>query len=430
MGNYLYNRRKNPYSYRMKFLQTGDFHLGKTLYDYSLKHHQRHMLKQIERELKNDSYAALLITGDIYDRSIPPAEAVELFSSFLSYVKDACAGIHIFIIPGNHDSAKRLEYASGVLDRQGIHISCGTERVAVPWIIEKDGEKAAVYQIPFLAAGSIETKDSSGELDFSAGTGPAALRSQQDMIAEAVRRIKEKMDPSLPAVLTAHLYTASGAAAGSERVFLGTAELVEPSLFRPFAYTALGHLHKPQRISDRVHYAGSPLAYSFDEAGAGKCFLKVTLDTAAPAFPVTVEQVPVVPLHRVRRLSGAFSDFHAGDAGLDYADDFLDICCTDDQIIENPMALLRRRFPLLLSLRQQNALERAGLCPTPEGGIVSRIHAEKKEQAGMPDDFAAFLADIYGSAVTEPDGILREEAGKERALFEKLLREETEHETA
>ncbi|MDR2897555.1 MAG: exonuclease SbcCD subunit D C-terminal domain-containing protein, partial [Spirochaetaceae bacterium] len=341
----------------------------------------------------------------------------------------------ILIIPGNHDSAARLGYGSEIFTAQNIHIVSNPNNAAEPIIIEHKGEKAAFYLLPFLAAGSIlpenegqsfessaskgsstgvtsasEIPSSQGEFSFSDPLKGSSLKEQEELVQEAIRRITKRHSElertlsspqqgqsSVPSVLAAHLFTLAGMSSESERSFLGTAAEVNPSLFRPFSYTALGHLHKTQRISDRVWYAGSPLAYSFDETNVEKNLLQVNLDTRSSGFPVSVEKIPLKPLRSLKKLSGSFTDFHNDSSYLAYSGDYLEIELTDGEIVENPMALLRPRYPLLLSIRQRIVQEE-----TETEDIRERISRMGQDGRISPrDDCEAFLTGLYGSADPE-----------------------------
>ena len=349
----------------MKLLHTGDLHLGKSLHETSLIEDQKIMLDHLRNELARDDYAALVIAGDVYDRTVPPAEAVELFSGFLVAVRQDFPDLSICIIPGNHDSAQRLSFADRILGRQHIHIICNPEQSFNPIILANGEERIAFFLLPFLAAGTLAVEprksaqsspaEAEPELDFSADSAPI-LVSQAELAAEASRRFRailaKKELSGIPSVLVAHLFTLNGRQSESERIFLGNAEQVDPSLFSAFSYVALGHLHRMQRITDRMQYPGSPLAYAFDEAGTEKIFLKVEIDCATPGFPVTVTPLPVNPFRKVARLSGAFSDFYTGTGFDGHATEYLEITLTDVDLVANPMNLLRPKFPWLISLKQ------------------------------------------------------------------------------
>ena len=392
----------------IKFLHTADLHLGKIFYDHSLGEDQAVMLENLARILEDDSCSVLVIAGDVYDRSIPSPEAVELFGAFLGNVKNRRPSLEILVTPGNHDSAARLGFGRELFARLGIRFAVSAVDCDKPLIVEKDGESCAFFLLPFLNPGVLEGEAATEE-------GPVPLRSQSSLAEEAGRRM-EKARQELAgrgvsrSVLAAHLFASGGAEAGSERVFIGNAELVNVSLFKGFDYIALGHLHRCQRVGGNAWYAGSPLAYSFGETQE-KFFLSVELNDNG----VEVEKIPVKPLRKVTSLAGTFERF-AGDTSADREllaakDDYLEIRLTDRGITENARDILRKRFPRLLSLRQDEAL--AGLSST----LAARAQeGPRGERRCLSADFKDFLASLYGDADT-PD------ISAEIELFNALLAE-------
>lgn len=406
----------------MTLLQTGDLHLGKTLHETSLIDDQRQMLESLRRELSSGGYDALVIAGDVYDRTIPPAEAVALFSDFLVSLRRDCPEADVLIIPGNHDSAQRLAFAGPLLESRGIYLVCDPADSFTPVIAGRGDRKAAFFLLPYLAPGSLESSgeglSSSGgvsavrgeqEFDFSAPPAEARiLATQGDLAREAALRYRKALSKpeirDLPKILVSHCFALGGVPSESERAFLGGAERVDPELFRGFDYVALGHLHKAQRVADRVRYAGAPLVYAFDEAGTDKSFLRVELTPSEGEWALSVESVPVVPKRKVSRLSGDFADFYGSGGWNEYKDHYLEITLQDKEIVVNPMNLLKSRFPWLLSVRQE-ALDTP---QTPEG-IEAASREERKDAL---DDFRSFQESLYGKGDPDKEG-----------LFEELLRE-------
>ncbi|MBR6216234.1 MAG: exonuclease subunit SbcD, partial [Spirochaetaceae bacterium] len=353
----------------MKFLQTGDLHLGKFFYEYPLLEDQKHVLKLLLDELKAEQdagapYDALVIAGDVYDRSLPPADAVQAFSDFLAEVQKSFSELHVLIIPGNHDSAIRLSYAQKILEQQRIHIRTDLSRIDEPVII-KD---AAFYLMPFLQPASLAITEKAEKqpesapikaekpllaensangqqnltFDFDTADGAQSdaaaqyneaqaaasqpqtaaaqasattaqsekketyLMSQAALAEEALKRINLAKNKDIANILVAHLFAAGSVESDSERVIWGTAEQVDASLFKDFAYTALGHLHRYQKAAAHTFYSGSPLAYSFSESSADKMFLRVEIEKGAEP---SVTAIPIKPLHRVVSLKGSFDEF-------------------------------------------------------------------------------------------------------------------------
>ncbi|GHV39825.1 nuclease SbcCD subunit D [Spirochaetia bacterium] len=414
----------------IKFLHTADLHLGKIFHEQSLIEDQRFMLEGLARILEDRSYRALIIAGDVYDRSIPSPDAVKLFGSFLAGLKAKRADLEILIIPGNHDSPTRLGFGRELFAELGIRFVTDAGDCDKPVIVKDtaggakgSGESCAFFLLPFLNPGSLN-EDSIAAENSNGETEP--LRSQSKLAAVAAARLEQARKQCVSngltyTVLAAHLFTAGGMESDSERIFLGSAERVDIGLFGAFDYIALGHLHRLQRAGKNGWYSGSPLAYSFADAsvsaGAGteKSFLSVELaDGQARVTPL-----PIKPMRKVSRLSGSFDWFFRDsvkDRDVCTAEkDFLEILLTDSSITENPLALLRKRFPHLLSIKQDEAFSslltnHTGL-KAPAAG-----NGERRDTAG---DFEEFLGGLYGQA-----------DGEELALFRELLAEiEAEEQT-
>lgn len=450
----------------MKFLQTGDLHLGKFFYEYPLLEDQKHVLKLLLDELKAEQdagapYDAFVIAGDVYDRSLPPADAVQAFSDFLAEVQKSFSELHVLIIPGNHDSAIRLSYAQKILEQQRIHIRTDLSRIDEPVII-KD---AAFYLMPFLQPASLAITEKAEKqpepspikaekpllaenpskeqqnltFDFdtadraqsdeaqtaakaSAATAQSErketyLMSQAALAEEALKRINLAKNKDITNILVAHLFAAGSVESDSERVIWGTAEQVDASLFKDFAYTALGHLHRYQKAAAHTFYSGSPLAYSFGESsgtGADKVFLRVEIEKGAEP---SVEAIPVKPLHRVVSLKGRFDDFLNSKTYDEYKDCIIEIESTEDSIVENPVMLLRKKFPLLLSFKQDNAFEKIS-----SAEMAGRRSDISSENLSINSQFELFLKEIHGNF----DG-----DETEKALFDELFAKmkEENHET-
>lgn len=397
---------------------------------------------------------ALIIAGDVFDRSLPSAEAADLFSSFLGEVKRRYPKLSVLIIPGNHDAPLRLAYGQELFERLGIHIARGVDTaVTTPVLVEDGGLTCACFLLPFLYPGS-----------FCAHDG-GILRSQRELTARAAEqleaaRLKALRDGAGAALLAAHLFCRGGKKAESERAFLGQAEEVDIGLFDAFDYVALGHLHRCQRPAQNAWYAGSPLSYSFDEAGEEKCFLSVELENAPvqkdavknrpsaqgdlfggdaaakknpahgalrsmaaypekPRVSCAVSRVPVIPLRPLKKLSGPFSYFlKENDSELEEAASaYLEINLDGRELVENAKPLLRERFPYLLLVKQDEARAVMAARDRRTGTNLSAagFTGAGDENAALLEDFRNFLAEIYD----EDNG---GQSGKEkRACFKEIL---------
>ena len=286
----------------MKVLHVSDLHIGKRVNGMSMLDDQRYILRQILDIAENHQVSVLLIAGDIYDKASPSAEAVTVFDAFLT---DAvAAGLRVLAIPGNHDSAERIAYAQGLLEKQGVclpPVYAGTvERVE----LEDEHGPVEFWLLPFLKPGDVRRFFPDEEIgdDYS-----AALRAVLGAcdIDQGKRNV----------VLSHQLVTAYGTAPdrADDEIKLGGMDNVDVSVYGGFDYVALGHVHRPQRVGrDTVRYSGSPLKYSFSEARYGKSVALVELGEKKPGDDVgecvSFELIPLVPLHDVREVRGPLAD--------------------------------------------------------------------------------------------------------------------------
>ena len=380
----------------MKILHTSDWHLGKIFHEFSFIDDQKEMLNQLLQELSQaeenkNPYDALFVAGDIYDRQIPPVEAVNLFSAFLFQVRNQFPKLELFFIAGNHDSAARLAFAKEILKNEKIHICSDTKSFCKPVILSNEKESVAVYQLPFLMPHSICAEEKTGELSFDEET---PLKKQQELYQEACYQIKKshetKYSQSMP-VLIAHLFTLNSFVSDSERSFVGTAEQVDASLFDFFAYTALGHLHGFQACgkNQTTFYSGSPLAYSFEDS-QDTFFLSVELTKNEK--PV-VTKIPVKPLHRLVKLEGSFSEFYGENENKklidEYKNDYVEVVCTDSVMPVSPMILLRKNFPFIMSFIQKNHVQKVETTQIAQRRVAIESNSAEKI-------FEQFIQELYG----------------------------------
>lgn len=418
----------------MKLFHLADLHLGKTIYERDLLEDQRLALEAVLEAARTERPALVILAGDVFDRAMPPPEAVSLFGDFVAGLKAADPAVTVAVIPGNHDSAQRLAMYSGVLGSVGVHVRAEAAMVREPVTVERDGEKARLWLLPFLTPGSIAAPpavpagepaaglaqgdlfaDADRDAHGDAGPGRSGeaepLRSQAALFAEAMRQVAPLLaaaraadPPGSPAadVLACHAFAAGGVSGDSERVFLGNAELVDASLFAAFDYVALGHLHRPQAAGRNGRYPGSLLAYSFGDADGDRGFLSVDLSRGRAEAAL----VPVRPLRRMVRVETDFDDALAGERWSSFEGDYVEAVLSDADAVLNPVEPLKRRFPFLLSVRQAS-FEREG------GSPGERAPADDGPRREPLDDFRDFHAVMRGCP-PEPDA---------EALFMELLAE-------
>jgi exonuclease SbcD len=354
----------------MRILHSSDWHLGRILHEYPLLEDQRAVLGQILTHCQGEAYDAFFISGDLFDRNLPPEDAVRLWSHFLRDFRAACPTLPLLVIAGNHDSAARVAYASEALAVTGIHVRGGTEAMDRPVVLTRpSGERMQVWMFPFLWAGDLDA-------------GEQRLRTQEETLREAIERIRPLQDPGACQVALAHCFARGGSATGSERTLVGTATDVDASLFAPFDYAALGHLHRCQSITDRTWYSGSPLPYSFSEAGDEKGLLSVEV---AQGQSPSITRIPLFPRRPLRRLRGSLQDLLTEARFASDTDCLVEITLRQEDAGANPFALLKTRFPFLLHL----AYEAAGLDLDADG-----TDPKAAEPGDLLSDFRRFAASI------------------------------------
>ena len=372
----------------MKLLHTSDWHLGRVLHEHSLLPDQARFLDDLMALLVRDPHDALLVAGDVFDRGVPPEGAVERFTLFLRDLRAACPKLPIVLIAGNHDSAARLAYGASLFALADVHIRAATEAIDEPVLLRgADGSRAELWAVPFLWPGSLSAHRE-GE--------PTPLGTQAAALEEAVRRVRVRRssEEGVLQVLMAHCFAAGGEVSDSERTLVGLATQVSPGVLSGFDYVALGHLHRPQQVAERVWYSGSPLKYSFSEAGDAKAVLSVTL---RPGELPRVTRVPIVPLREMAILRGSFRDLLENPTHLALADRYLRVELAETERVAQPVVLLRRRFPLLLDFRMPEA-------PVDDSAVGAQA-AGPRDRADVEQDFLDFERRLRGD-VALPDGML------------------------
>jgi len=357
----------------MRFLHTADWHLGRTLGGHSLRAEQEHMLgvefPRLVRETRPD---AVLIAGDVFDRAVPPADAVELLDDILHQVVVGL-GVKVVLIPGNHDEARRLSFGARLLAGAGLHI--GDSPLGRVVTLEDAHGKVAIvaagYASPLALA---QQADGATFADHDAGF--AWLAPQLHTLCGDTKR----------RVLVAHAFVAGGAVSDSERqLSVGGTGQIGAHRFEGFDYVALGHLHRPQALLDgRIRYAGSPLAYSTSEAGQAKEMLLVELDSAGR---VTTEALPLSPLRAFRLLRGSFAELRA--AGR--CEDFVALTLTDPDPIPDAQRALSAVYERIVSFGYAEP-------PRPAGAVAADAAARALRPLEL---FAQFHEAMRGAPLPE-----------------------------
>ncbi|WP_417757790.1 exonuclease SbcCD subunit D [Senegalimassilia anaerobia] len=394
----------------MKVLHVSDLHIGKRVNGMSMLDDQRYILRQILDTAEKRQVSVLLIAGDVYDKASPSAEAVTVFDAFLT---DAvAAGLRVLAIPGNHDSAERIAYAQGLLEKQGVCLppvyAGEVERVE----LEDEHGPVEFWLLPFLKPGDVRRFFPDEEIgdDYS-----AALRAV--LGACAIDQGKRNV------VLSHQLVTAYGTAPdrADDEIKLGGMDNVDVSVYDAFDYVALGHVHRPQRVGrDTVRYSGSPLKYSFSEARYDKSAALIELGEKKPGDDVgecvSFELIPLVPLHDVREVRGTLADVLAMGTAHDASQDYLHITLSDEHPQLDAMAKIHEVFPNAMMLDYDNVTvlidrPQTQLTADPDSmDTLDLFSAFYESQVGNPlddeqRDFARkLIAKVEDSVAKGPDG--------------------------
>lgn len=343
----------------MRFLHLSDLHIGKRLNEFSLLEDQAYILGQILEITKSEQPDGVLIAGDVYDKAAPSAEAVGLFDDFLTRLSRS--GTAVFLISGNHDSPERIAYGSRILDRCRIYLSPLYEGKTEPVILKDEIGEVAVYLLPFLK--------------------PAMLRrfwpeEEIGSYTDALRLAVGAMDisPSRRNILVAHQFVTGASRCESEEVTIGGLDNVDASVFAAFDYVALGHIHSPQSIGETIRYCGTPLKYSFSEAGQEK---SVTVVELSEKGSLQLRTIPLKPLHDLRELRGRYGEltarsFYEGTP----TEDYLHIVLTDEEDILGAAEKLRTIYPNLMKLSYDNRRTRSDRVLESASGVEEKSPLE------------------------------------------------------
>ena len=351
----------------MRFLHLSDLHLGKRVCEFSMLDDQRYILEEILSLLDTRPVDAVLLAGDLYDKPVPPAEAVRLLDWFLTELADR--KLPVFAISGNHDSAERVAFGAHLLAGSQVYVSPVFEGAPAPIPLTDAYGPVDIYLLPFLKPAMVRHI-----------YPDEPIESYSDALGCVLRRCAP--NPARRNVLVAHQFVAGAAACESEEPSVGGLDCVDAALFDGFDYVALGHLHSPQKVGrDTLRYCGTPLKYSFSEAHQHKSATFVELGTKGE---VTLTTAPLTPKHDLRELRGSYMELtdrrsYAGTA----TDDYLHITLTDEQDVPDALARLRVIYPNLMRLDYDNLRTRT------QADLDAPAQTEQKTPL---EHFAAFYA--------------------------------------
>lgn len=387
----------------MKLIHTADWHLGKLVQGVYMTEDQRHVLGQLIAAIEREKPDAVIIAGDLYDRAVPPTEAVELLDELLERIVIDLK-TPVLAISGNHDSPDRIDFATRIMEGRGLHLVGQLRAEHKPVVLRDVHGEVHVHLVPYADPAHVRHL-----------LQDETIRTFDDAMQRIIKRIEATMDPQARHVFVGHAFVTPGGepqanTSDSERpLSIGGAEHVRAELFAKFHYTALGHLHQAHVVgSERIRYSGSPLKYSISEEHHRKCLYIVELDGAGDA---ALERVELEPLRDMRRVSGKIADIERHPR----CDDYVFVTLTDEHPVLFPMEKVRTAYPNALYVERRPE-SRAALpeAEDKEGSGVRRRETDPLEL------FAAFYEEVRGTPL---------DAAKRQLFadtYEELLKEEGE----
>ncbi len=322
----------------MKLIHLSDLHIGKRVNEFSMLEDQKYILKVILGIIDDEKPDGIIIAGDIYDKSIPSAEAVQLLDDFIYRL--AKRKIPTFIISGNHDSAERLSFGGRLMDLSGIHISPVYDGNVISHTLTDAFGKVNIYMLPFVKPVNVRRFFPDTEIESYTDAIKVAIDNMS--VNEAERNI-----------IITHQFVTGASRSESEDVSVGGTDNVDVSVFDPFDYVALGHIHGPQKMSrDTVRYCGTPLKYSFSEANHKK---SVTVVEMGAKGDVEIRTIPLTPLRDMREIKGTYGEIVLKENYENTnREDYMHITLTDEEDIPDAMNKLRVIYPNLMKLNYDN----------------------------------------------------------------------------
>lgn len=350
----------------MKLIHLSDLHLGKRVNEFSMLEDQQYILEEILRIIDSEKPDGVLIAGDVYDKTVPSAEAVTLLDEFL--VQLSKRDTQTFLISGNHDSAERLAFGGRLMEQSGIHIARVYNGVLAPLTLRDEYGPVDLYLLPFLRPVQVRRFFPESEITTYTEAMAAVLGAAD-------------VDKTHRNVLVTHQFVTGAQTCDSEELSVGGTDNVDVSVFDDFDYVALGHIHGPQKIGrETVRYCGTPLKYSFSEVGHKK---SVTVVELAEKGSVTIRTVPLVPKRDMSELRGTYNELMLREnyEGKPFRNDYLRITLTDEEDIPNAVNNLRTVYPYIMRLDYDNRRTRT------ESHVDGAEQVERKRPLTLFEEF-------------------------------------------
>ncbi|MYL48531.1 exonuclease subunit SbcD [Halobacillus litoralis] len=362
----------------MKILHTGDWHLGKIVNYVHMTEDQRYILQQFVEIVKREEPDVIIIAGDLYDRSIPPKQAVELLNETLTTLINDYQ-VPVLAISGNHDSPDRLNFGSQMFRRQGLFLDTKLQKNREPVTLYDQDGPVHFHLIPYVEPAEVAYAFEDEQ-----------IKTHQQAAEVLIRDIEERFNMEDRHVWIGHSFLAGGMESESEErlSMIGGSPYVDARLFKAFSYVALGHLHQPQRVTeDYIRYSGSILKYSFSEVNHAK---SVTLIDMNREGTCELEKIPLTPIRDFQVIEGYFEDLLTGEATKN-TENYLHVRLLDDGQLVDPMGKLRKVYPNILHLERRRSKTNLQMEELQE--------VKKRQKLSHADLFASFYEDIKGESI-------------------------------
>lgn len=371
----------------MKFIHLSDLHLGKRVNEFSMIEDQEYILTKIINIIDGQKPNGIIIAGDIYDKSVPSAEAVELFDDFL--VRLSKRNLKVFVISGNHDSAERIAFGGRLMDKSGIYMSPVYSGKVEPIALTDELGEINVYMLPFVKPSNVRRFFPDNE-----------IVSYTDAVKVAVDAMN--VDTSKRNVLITHQFVTGAERTESEDISVGGSDNVDASVFADFDYVALGHIHRGQKCGggDFIRYSGTPLKYSFSEANDKK---SVTVVDIKAKGDISLEYVPLVPKRNMVEIKGTYEELTLKSfwENTSYKEDYMHITLTDEEDIPDVLTKLRVIYKNIMKLDYDNKRTRtmneiSGAGNVKEKSAYEHFSDFYELQNGQPlsEEQSVFLNDV------------------------------------
>ncbi len=376
----------------MKLMHLSDLHLGKLVLEQSMIDDQKYILNQIIDIVKKEQVDIVLIAGDVYDKSIPTIEAVNLFSDFLTRLYKL--KVLVFVISGNHDSKDRLSFGNELFVDNGIYIEgIFNGNLRCETISDKDG-KLNIYMLPFIKPVEVKRFYFDEIIDTYEDAIKCILKHSS--INKAERNI----------IMVHQFVTSLGEdviRSDSESISLGGIDNIDVTLFKDFDYVAMGHIHGPQKVGrETARYSGSPLKYSFSEVNQKKSVCIVEFNSKED---INISKIPLIPIRDMRVIKGPFDKLISKEiVNLENKNDYLDVVLTDDDYIINAIGKLRKLYPNILKLEYENKIS--------SNEVSDNIDIDKSNMSPI---------DLFSEFYKMQNGI--ELPAKKRKIIEEVIKE-------